>query len=99
MPSPGRPSTLKVAAALGTVYVLWGSTYYAITVMVETLPPLLAAGVRYALAGTLILSFMLVRDRWRRRIGDTSGLIGRPRLIEWRTAAIVGTLLRPGSPR
>src|SRR5438552_793832 len=41
MPSSRRPSTLAIVAALGTVYVVWGSTYYAIAVMVETLPPLL----------------------------------------------------------
>ncbi|MDP9250015.1 MAG: EamA family transporter, partial [Chloroflexota bacterium] len=101
MPSSRRPSTLAVVVALGTVYVVWGSTYYAIAVMVETLPPLLAAGFRYALAGVLMLTFLLARDRWRRRRtgqgeDDTSGLISRPRLIEWRTAAIVGILLLLG---
>jgi drug/metabolite transporter (DMT)-like permease len=82
------------------VYLVWGSTYYAIAVMVETLPPLLAAGFRYALAGVLMLTFLLARDRWRRRTenaaGDSTGLISRPRLVEWRTAAIVGTLLLLG---
>lgn len=101
MPSSRRPSTLAVVVVLGTVYVVWGSTYYAITVMVETLPPLLAAGFRYALAGVLMLTFLLARDRWRRRrtehgTGDSTGLISHPRLIEWRTAAIVGTLLLLG---
>ena len=98
MPSSRRPSTLAIVAALGTVYVVWGSTYYAIAVMVETLPPLLAAGFRYALAGVLMLTFLVARDRWRRRRasrgdGEGAGLISRPRFVEWRTAAIVGILL------
>jgi drug/metabolite transporter (DMT)-like permease len=100
MPSSRRPSTLAVVVTLGTVYVVWGSTYYAIAVMVETLPPLLAAGFRYAMAGVLMLTFLLARDRWRRRTehaaGDSTGLISRPRPIEWRTAAIVGILLLLG---
>ena len=37
-----------VPAALAVVYVVWGSTYLAIRVMVETMPPLLSAGVRFA---------------------------------------------------
>jgi drug/metabolite transporter (DMT)-like permease len=40
-------------AALATIYVVWGSTYLAIRVMVETMPPLLSAGVRFAVAGSL----------------------------------------------
>jgi drug/metabolite transporter (DMT)-like permease len=40
-------------AAMATIYVVWGSTYLAIRVMVETMPPLLSAGVRFAVAGSL----------------------------------------------
>ena len=48
MPNRGRaPSTLSVVVALGTVYVVWGSTYLAIAYVVETLPPLLAASARF----------------------------------------------------
>jgi drug/metabolite transporter (DMT)-like permease len=97
MPGQARPSTLAVVVALGTVYIVWGSTYYAIAVMIETLPPLLAAGFRYALAGVLMLTFLLARDRWRRRGGqDGPPQVSRPRLIEWRTTAIVGSLLLLG---
>lgn len=48
-------------AALLTVYVVWGSTYLAIRVMVETMPPLLAAGVRFTLAGSIFLAVLRVR--------------------------------------
>src|SRR4051794_41919765 len=43
-------------AALLTIYVVWGSTYLAIRVMVETMPPLLAAGARFAVAGGVFLA-------------------------------------------
>ena len=42
--------------ALGIVYVVWGSTYLAIRVMVETVPPLLGAGLRFGLAGAIMLA-------------------------------------------
>src|SRR5580658_8627361 len=40
--------------ALGVVYLVWGSTYLAIRVGVGHLPPLLFAGTRYVIAGTLL---------------------------------------------
>jgi drug/metabolite transporter (DMT)-like permease len=49
-----RTSPLRLAAALGTVYVAWGSTYLAIGVMVEEMPPLLGSGTRALAAGGLL---------------------------------------------
>ena len=95
-PVPDKPSTLAVAAALGTVYVLWGSTYLAIAFMIESLPPLLAAGTRFLIAGLTLLAFVVARARWRRRRGISGESLGRPRAVEWRTAFIVGTLLLLG---
>ena len=43
----------RLWAALGTIYVVWGSTYLAIRIMVDTMPPLLSAGVRFATAGAV----------------------------------------------
>jgi len=40
--------------ALGTVYLVWGSTYLAIRVLVETMPPLLSGGVRFIAAGSVL---------------------------------------------
>ena len=45
---------MRVWIALGIVYVVWGSTYLGIRVTVETMPPLLAGGARFALAGALM---------------------------------------------
>jgi drug/metabolite transporter (DMT)-like permease len=47
--------TLGVLVALGTVYVVWGSTYLAIKYTVEGLPPFLAMGFRFLLAGAVLL--------------------------------------------
>jgi drug/metabolite transporter (DMT)-like permease len=85
-----RPSTAAVAAALLTVYIVWGSTYLAIAVMIETLPPLLAAGIRFLVAGVLVLGAVVAYARLRGRT------LERPRLVHWRSAAIVGTLLLAG---
>jgi drug/metabolite transporter (DMT)-like permease len=95
-PAAGRPSTLTVAAALGTVYVLWGSTYLAIAFMIESLPPLLAAGIRFLTAGLTLIAFVVARARWQRRRGLSVEALRRPRAIEWRTAFIVGALLLLG---
>ena len=48
-------------AALLTIYIVWGSTYLAIRVMVETMPPLLAAGVRFAVAGAIFWLILRLR--------------------------------------
>ena len=87
-----RPSKAVVAAALLTVYVVWGSTYLAIAVMIDTLPPLMAAGVRFLTAGVFMLGAVAAHARWRRRGTPTE----RPTLVHWRSAAIVGTLLLLG---
>src|SRR3712207_2228246 len=56
-------------AALATIYIVWGSTYLAIRVMVETMPPLLSAGVRFVVAGALFaLILRLTRGRGALRV-------------------------------
>lgn len=95
-PTPARSSVLPVALALGTVYVVWGSTYLAIAYVVETLPPLLSAAVRFLSAGGLLVAFLVAQDRWRRRRDPAGPRLPRPRLVEWRTALIVGALLLLG---
>lgn len=76
--------------ALLVVWVLWGSTYFAIRVGVETLPPLLMAGIRYVVAGLLMFPFALRSGGPQVRAAD------RPRLSGWWSAALVGTLLLAG---
>ncbi|MFQ5495609.1 MAG: drug/metabolite exporter YedA [Phycisphaerae bacterium] len=73
-----------VWAAFAAVYTIWGSTYLAIRVAVETLPPFLMGGVRFVIAGGVLYA-------WTRLRGAP-----RPRAIHWRSAAIVGGLLLLG---
>ncbi len=61
MTSPGRASALNVWLALGTVYVVWGSTYLAIAIAVQTLPPLFYSGVRFGLAGLVLAAWLAFR--------------------------------------
>jgi drug/metabolite transporter (DMT)-like permease/GNAT superfamily N-acetyltransferase len=56
-PAPGW----LVWLALGSIYIIWGSTYLAIRVMVETVPPLLGAGVRFLTAGAVFYAFLALR--------------------------------------
>ena len=90
--NPSRPSTAAVATALLIVYVVWGSTYLGIAIMIETLPPLLAAGVRYSVAGLLMLGALVAHARFRRRAEPAE----RPAAVHWRSAFIIGTLLLLG---
>lgn len=57
----GNAPAWLVWVALVTVYIVWGSTYLAIRVTVETLPPLLAMGTRFILAGLIMYSVLLVK--------------------------------------
>jgi drug/metabolite transporter (DMT)-like permease len=79
-----RPTTLKVWAALLTVYVVWGSTYLAIREAIRTIPPFLMSSTRFLIAGGLLYA---VASRRGDRVGD------RPRWPQWRSAIVVGGLL------
>ena len=77
-----------VWAALWIVYIVWGSTYLAIRVTVETLPPLLAMGIRFLVAGLIVYGVLLAR---RGRDGV------RVPLGQLVSCAIVGTFLFLGA--
>lgn len=62
------PRSWIVWIALWTVYIVWGSTYLAIRVAVETLPPLLAAGLRFIVAGLIMYAVLAARHRSRPRV-------------------------------
>ena len=77
----------RVWIALGTVYVIWGSTYLGIELTGETIPPLFAVGVRFCAAALLMFGF----TAWRR--GPQVLRITRRELA---TCVLIGTLL-PGA--
>jgi drug/metabolite transporter (DMT)-like permease len=89
--TPARPAPLLVGAALLTVYLVWGSTYLAIAVMIESLPPLLAAGARFLAAGLIMVAALELGARLRGRGGE-----GRATARQWRATALVGVALLLG---
>lgn len=70
-----------VLAAFAAVYLIWGSTYLAIRIGVESFPPLMLAGLRHFTVGLLLYPLF----RWK------TGL--KPTRTHWRTAAVTGCLL------
>lgn len=79
-PRPSTTSTL-VIIAFGLVYVVWGSTYLAIRVGIESFPPLLLAGSRHLLTGLILYPIL------RRKTGVP------PTAAHWRMSFITGFLL------
>jgi drug/metabolite transporter (DMT)-like permease len=77
----------QIWLALLVVYLVWGSTYLAIAVVVQTMPPLLSAGGRFLVAGGLMAAFLAVRH------GPT---VVRLRRAEIGGAAFVGLALLLG---
>lgn len=77
----------RVWAALGIVYVVWGSTYLAIRWAVQTMPPFTSAGVRFVVAAALLGGVTLVRR------GTGAWRVGAVRA---RNAALTGVLLLGG---
>ncbi|QEY61228.1 drug/metabolite exporter YedA [Metapseudomonas lalkuanensis] len=78
---PARRFPLLLIGAFIALYLIWGSTYLAIRIGVESWPPLLMAGVRFVVAGALMYGFL----RWR---GAPN-----PTWQEWKSAAAIGFLL------
>jgi drug/metabolite transporter (DMT)-like permease len=77
----------KVWTALWIVYIVWGSTYLGIALMVETIPPLLGAGARFVVVGLLLLPILA----WRKGLS-----VLRPSRSELLSAGFVGLML-PGA--
>jgi drug/metabolite transporter (DMT)-like permease len=89
----GRPSTSTskhgqpIWLGLLILYVVWGSTYLGIAVAVQSIPPFFMAGIRFLLAGLVLLAWTAAREgrgfRW-------------PTAREWRDSTIVGAALLGG---
>ncbi len=69
----------RIVLAFAIVYLVWGSTYLAIRVMVEHLPPALSAAVRFLVGGALLLTYAL----WRGHRLPTA-------VADWRNIALIG---------
>jgi drug/metabolite transporter (DMT)-like permease len=75
-------SVVLLVVAFAAIYILWGSSYLAIKYVIETLPPFISAGARYVLAGATLFI-----------VGRFSKDYEKPTLAQWRSGAVVGTLL------
>jgi drug/metabolite transporter (DMT)-like permease len=85
MHSAQRPSRWMVILAFGLVYLFWGSTYLAIDIAVQTIPPALMCGVRFSIAGVVMLAVCAATGR---------RIFYSPKQIA--LAAVVGLLLLMG---
>lgn len=56
-----RLDSVKMALAFAAIYLVWGSTYLAIRYAVETIPPLVTAGIRHTVAGGILLAWAYAR--------------------------------------
>jgi drug/metabolite transporter (DMT)-like permease len=79
--SSSSPSRTALIAAFAAIYLIWGSTYLGIRIVVETIPPFLMAGVRFLLAGLIMSGFIAV----------TRGFNATKK--QWRDNAITGGFL------
>ncbi len=75
------PARWMLLTAFASVYLIWGSTYLAIRVAIETMPPFLMLGVRFGVAGVLMYGWLRLRGG------------ARPSWRQWRTAALIGGLM------
>lgn len=72
---------LRLIAAFFAIYFLWGTTFLAIRIAVQELPPLFAAGVRFSIAGLVLYAFMRVKGQVR------------PSATQWRNLACMAALM------
>ena len=79
-----RPSRRQILTAFLLVYVIWGSTYLGMRFAIETIPPLLMAGVRFVISGTILYI-------WARLHGAAA-----PQKSHWKETAIIGGFLLLG---
>lgn len=71
-----RSRPVLIGVALGIIYLVWGSTYLAIRVMVEQMPPLVGAGARFLTAGLLVAAIVVARGGPRRMVVTPRELAG-----------------------
>jgi len=77
----------RIWLALGTVYLLWGSTYLGIKFSIATIPPLLMGSVRFLVAGAILYVIGI-------RAGDVRG--DRLGARQWLAALVIGSALLVG---
>lgn len=76
-----RHQTIRLYGALLIVYIVWGTTYFALDLAMQSLPPVLMNGARFVLAGVVMLAIA----RWQ-------GLAW-PTPAQWSSSALIGSLM------
>jgi len=76
-----NPSKLALLAGLGIIYLVWGTTYLAIRIAIETIPPLSMVGARYLMTALILFGWAYSMNH------------PRPTLRDWKRSAVVGILL------
>ncbi|MCA9284894.1 MAG: EamA family transporter [Phycisphaerales bacterium] len=76
-----RGFTIKVVLSFVAVYLIWGSTYLGIKYAIESMPPYLMAGARFALAGAAMTAWLVVAGGFRgelpaRKVVASAALVG-----------------------
>ncbi|TDR48884.1 drug/metabolite transporter (DMT)-like permease [Tahibacter aquaticus] len=79
--APRFSPRVLVPLALFSLYIVWGSTYLAIRIGLESFPPFTMAALRFLITGAVLYAFL----RWRG--------VNNPTLLQWRNCAVTGTLL------
>ncbi|ABF42673.1 Putative 10 TMS drug/metabolite exporter, DME family, DMT superfamily [Candidatus Koribacter versatilis Ellin345] len=75
--STGKPQRAALAFSFLSTWIIWGSTYLAIRYAVETIPPLVTAGVRHFTAGSVLFAYCYFRGF-------------RPTAKHWKGAFLIG---------
>jgi drug/metabolite transporter (DMT)-like permease len=80
-----QASSAMIWSALVVVYLVWGSTYLAIRMVVEAhIPPMLGMSSRFLVAAVVLAAFLALKSGWRRLRVTRRELLG---------AGVVGMLL------
>lgn len=84
MTTSSRPPRALIWLAFALIYIVWGTTYLAISVAIETIPPFVMSSGRFLMAGGFL--FVFARSRW-------GGSAVMPTRREWLGAALAGFAL------
>lgn len=106
---PIPPARASILLAFAALYLIWGSTYLGIRVAVETMPPFLMAGMRFAVAGVLLFGYLIARGspwptatQWKYQvIAGLFLLLGGNAVVSWselRTPSGITCLILGASP-
>jgi drug/metabolite transporter (DMT)-like permease len=86
----------KIWLVLIILWLINGSSFLAIKISIDTIPPLLSAGIRFMIAGSILYSIYLVKPFLKRNKSQTHDLHEKIGRKQWTDAMILGALLMAG---